>query len=248
MSRKRNEQNENTENFRKAFPTVLRSLMNEHKEVTQQMLADVLGKSRQAISYYCDGSSSPDWETLVKIANFFSVSTDYLLGETEVKSPDTSTRAICKVLGLSEQTVSLLVLANGTRHEAVTKKKYEEMETLLEFVKATNLYQFNQESDDPSYMVSQMHITAEGLLRFADDLVPMMINNPDIANYYLCMTSPQNSHQEYNAAAYLSALGAAYGANQEPISEYDKKRFQIYEITTAIGNYLRSKYTNRTIK
>lgn len=105
MPRKRNEQ---SENYHKAFPTALRRLMDEHKEVTQQILADVLGKSRQAISYYCDGSSSPDWETLVKIANFFSVSTDYLLGVSIVKNPDTSIRAVCEYTGLSPATAELL--------------------------------------------------------------------------------------------------------------------------------------------
>lgn len=47
---------------------------------TQQELSSVLGISRQAIGYYRDGTSSPDFEKLVKIANYFNVSTDYLLG------------------------------------------------------------------------------------------------------------------------------------------------------------------------
>lgn len=242
MPRKRNEQ---SENYHKAFPTTLRSLMDEHKEVTQQTLADVLGRSRQAISYYCDGSSSPDWETLVKIANFFSVSTDYLLGVSKIRNPDTSIRTICEVLGLSEQTVSSLILANGTRHEAVNAKKYEGMHTLFDFVKAMNLQPINQETDDPSYMVSQAHIISEGLLRFADDVVPMLINDPTIAKYYFSMTCQNSSPQQHSAADFLAALGAAYGVNQALISENDMKRFQIYEITNAIGNYLRSKYSER---
>lgn len=49
---------------------------------TQKELSSVLGISRQAIGYYRDGISSPDFENLVKIANYFNVSTDYLLGES----------------------------------------------------------------------------------------------------------------------------------------------------------------------
>ncbi len=79
MPRKRTEQKVQTENYLKAFPTVMRELM---KKTTQAELAAYLSKSRQSITYYCDGSSSPDWETLVKIADFFDVSTDYLLGRT----------------------------------------------------------------------------------------------------------------------------------------------------------------------
>lgn len=83
MPRKRNEKKEQSENFNKAFPTVMRQLM---KKTTQADLAEYLSKTRQSITYYCDGSSSPDWETLVKIADFFNVSTDYLLGRTDEPS------------------------------------------------------------------------------------------------------------------------------------------------------------------
>ena len=79
MPRKRNEQKEQNENYSKAFPTVMRQLM---QTTTQAELAGYLSKTRQSITYYCDGSSSPDWETLVKIADYFDVSTDYLLGRT----------------------------------------------------------------------------------------------------------------------------------------------------------------------
>lgn len=79
MPRKRKEQ---PDNFNKAFPTAMRKLM-EQKGTTQNELADYLQKTRQSVSYYCDGSSSPDWETIAKIADFFDVSTDYLLGRTE---------------------------------------------------------------------------------------------------------------------------------------------------------------------
>ena len=92
------------EDYFKAFPSVLRSLMANFR-ITQQTLADHLEKSRQAICCYCDGSSSPDWETLVKIARFFSVSTDYLVGETSTKSPNTEIQAFCQFTGLSETAI-----------------------------------------------------------------------------------------------------------------------------------------------
>lgn len=78
MPRKREKQ---TKDYNKAFPSAMRELMDKHS-TTQNDLADYLNKTRQAISYYCDGSSSPDWETIVKIADYFGVSTDYLLGRT----------------------------------------------------------------------------------------------------------------------------------------------------------------------
>lgn len=102
MPRKRNEQKEQDENYSKAFPTVMRHLM---QTTTQAELATYLSKTRQSITYYCDGSSSPDWETLVKIADYFDVSTDYLLGRTADPS-----RAPCAAdeLGLSAESIKLI--------------------------------------------------------------------------------------------------------------------------------------------
>ena len=69
----------NPANSNKPFPAALRTLMEE-RNTSQKDLADYLGKTRQAISLYCNGESAPDLETLTKIAQFFDTSTDYLLG------------------------------------------------------------------------------------------------------------------------------------------------------------------------
>lgn len=106
MPRKRNEQ---SNNFNKAFPATMRKLMDE-RGTTQNELADYLLKTRQSISYYCDGSSAPDWETIVKIADFFDISTDYLLGRT--KDPNRNPCAADE-LGLSANVVKLLRHCNS---------------------------------------------------------------------------------------------------------------------------------------
>lgn len=69
----------NPTNSNKPFPSALRTLM-EARNTSQKDLADYLGKTRQAVSLYCNGESAPDLETLVKIAQLFDTSTDYLLG------------------------------------------------------------------------------------------------------------------------------------------------------------------------
>lgn len=93
--------------FYSAFPERLRAIMQEH-ETTQQELAEYVGKSRQAIGYYADGSSSPDWKTIVSLARYFGVSTDWLLGVTDVQSTDIDIQQICEYLGLSEQAITFL--------------------------------------------------------------------------------------------------------------------------------------------
>lgn len=69
----------NPSNSSKPFPAALRTLM-EDRNTSQKDLADYLGKTRQAISLYCTGESAPDLDALVKIAQYFDTSTDYLLG------------------------------------------------------------------------------------------------------------------------------------------------------------------------
>ena len=123
MPRKRNEQKEQNENYNKAFPTVMRHLM---QTTTQAELAGYLSKTRQSITYYCDGSSSPDWETLVKIADFFDVSTDYLLGLTKTKSRDIHIRDIVEITGLNERSVEHLAKNKRIRQQEESTPFIEE--------------------------------------------------------------------------------------------------------------------------
>jgi len=51
--------------------------------LTQSELANKLGITRGTYAHYEIGKREPDYETLQKIADFFEVSTDYLLGRTD---------------------------------------------------------------------------------------------------------------------------------------------------------------------
>lgn len=88
----------------KIFPTRLRELMEKGK-ISQPQLAAAVGVQRQTISNYACGQSSPDWETLVRIAEFFDVSSDYLIGLSSVKTEDHDVRFVCDYTGLNEKTI-----------------------------------------------------------------------------------------------------------------------------------------------
>lgn len=60
------------------------------KDLLQKVLAQQLNLSQQTISLYEAGKREPDYETLEKIADFFNVSTDYLLGRTNIKNIEES--------------------------------------------------------------------------------------------------------------------------------------------------------------
>ena len=57
---------------------------------SQAEAAEGLGVSRQTFNNWINGQNQPDYASLVRIADYFRVSTDYLLGRTETVSPDTS--------------------------------------------------------------------------------------------------------------------------------------------------------------
>ncbi len=65
------------------FPTMLRGLLDRHPmtgaRTTLKELAEAIGIRQQTVSLYKNGETQPTPETLVKIAEFFNVSVDYLL-------------------------------------------------------------------------------------------------------------------------------------------------------------------------
>ena len=71
-------------------------------------LKDFLGCSIQAVNQYKLGISRPSLENLCKIADFYGVSTDYLLGRTPTKTSDMDKRAMCDYSGLTESALELL--------------------------------------------------------------------------------------------------------------------------------------------
>lgn len=54
-------------------------LLRRKRKLTQLQLANELNVSAQAVSKWEKGLSYPDIETIIKISEFFGVTTDYLL-------------------------------------------------------------------------------------------------------------------------------------------------------------------------
>lgn len=56
--------------------------LREKKHITQQRLAIDLDMNQNTVSRYESGKRQADYETLIKIADYFDVSLDYLLERT----------------------------------------------------------------------------------------------------------------------------------------------------------------------
>lgn len=111
--------------YNDAFPKRLRGLI-KCKGVTFDTLAEAFDTTRQTVSNWQAGSTVPDAISISVIANYFGVTTDYLLGLSDVKSYDASIRATEKLTGLSEEAIG--IIAYG-----LNKAQKDKLSKMIEF-------------------------------------------------------------------------------------------------------------------
>lgn len=66
---------------------IIRELRTE-KGITQNDLSNYLGLTPKMISFYELGERFPPYDIIIKLADYFNVSTDYLLGRSDIKNPE----------------------------------------------------------------------------------------------------------------------------------------------------------------
>lgn len=64
------------------------SILREARGKTQKQVASELGLTYQRYNHYETGKRQPDNDTLKILAEYFNVTTDYLLGRPEKAEPD----------------------------------------------------------------------------------------------------------------------------------------------------------------
>ena len=74
--------------------------LRESKDMTQKELAEIIGFQSGAISKYEKGTSQPSIRTLIKIAEIFKCSVDYLLGVSSIRNPYTPDNFTPKEAGI----------------------------------------------------------------------------------------------------------------------------------------------------
>lgn len=66
--------------------------LRKEKKLTQKELAEKINVTNVSVSGYESGNRTPDTETLQKLADFFEVSTDFLLGRDDNSLPNLTKR------------------------------------------------------------------------------------------------------------------------------------------------------------
>ncbi len=83
------------------------------KNLLQKDLAAKLGIKKNLISYFISGTRIPNAAQLIAIADFFKVSTDYLLGRTRAGTMNRDKAFVCDYLSLDEEAVEIFLTYNS---------------------------------------------------------------------------------------------------------------------------------------
>ena len=102
----------------------MQNLVNARKAKgkTQQEVADYLGISRQAYSNYEAGKREPDFETLLKLGEYFDCSVDYLF----VKKKDPTGKGV-----VTDEDIKFALFGGGP----VSDAQFEEVKQFVRFIK-----------------------------------------------------------------------------------------------------------------
>lgn len=63
-------------------------MLREERGLFQSDIANYLGISTSAVGFYENEKRDMSPDTIIKLANYFNVSTDYLLGKTDIRNHD----------------------------------------------------------------------------------------------------------------------------------------------------------------
>jgi len=154
------------------FPRMLREMLDRHPmtgaRTTLKELAEAVGIRQQTVSLYKNGETQPTPETLVKIAEFFGVSVDYLL--TGISSQN---KPIHEELGLSEEAISMLKTAKEI-------ESFDGMPSLLDTLNGLlsdrDFYDF---LDDVTFKAQQVKAALNGNIDKSN------MGNFDVEGYYI---------------------------------------------------------------
>lgn len=119
------------EQFKKRFAE-----LRAETGLSQLKLGKLLNLSPATIGYYENGDRVPDIVTAARIADYFNVSVDYLLGLSDIKSTEQDMKIACEVTGLSEKSINTLrffhdLKQTGFRSEIVFYDEIDAINMLL---------------------------------------------------------------------------------------------------------------------
>lgn len=105
--------------------------LREDKGLSQGKLGKQIGVAQSTVGMWENGTNKPENSKLVALANFFNVSTDYLLGKTNVKNAPADDET-------DEDKIKFALF--GGDAEEITDEMFEDVKRYAQFLKERNKY------------------------------------------------------------------------------------------------------------
>ena len=178
------------------FAEILKTLLKT-RNIRLEQLAREVGTTKQSISYYTQGKAFPKPEILIKIAEFFGVSVDFLLtGTTPIK-------AASNLLKLSEKAIENIIALSPDEAQALSETFSDEIDESENF---TSIYEGNDANTIAFNKLTQQMMEVEKLLK--EFLEECRKEKRDFTAW------PQNDEENYNDSQEFH-LGLENAAKQE---------------------------------
>ena len=107
--------------------------LRKAKNLSQQQLADELGEVRETVKHWENGARHLKDDSIIQLAHFFGVTTDYLLCVSESKTPvDTDVTILTDRFGFSEKAARELTILSIPTNGEWASSRFEALNALLE--------------------------------------------------------------------------------------------------------------------
>ena len=77
------------------------------KHLRQEQVANLIGVTKGAVSAYENDIRQPSYDVLIRLANLYRVSTDYLLGRQDMRTLDISGLTSAEAVAISDLVASM---------------------------------------------------------------------------------------------------------------------------------------------
>lgn len=99
-------------------------ILRTQKSVSLKKAAEALGVTAQSLSLYENGMRTINIDLLKKVAQYFGVSSDYLIGLSDAATNDVDLKVVCDYLGLYEEAALRLQQINKRLQKKDSEHQY----------------------------------------------------------------------------------------------------------------------------
>lgn len=232
----RKSKTEVTANIAKRLTELVQNDIDANK-LNRTRVAKNIGVERSALAKYMSDDIEIGVNALTKIAKYYNVPTDYLLGLTDVKSTNQNEKSICEKTGLSEEALSTITTMCHD-DSAVEWKYLLELENTIfphYFDKFTGKIAFNEIMSDSilwrrivEYLKKYflLYVLKGGFYGLEEDNSYKTISNAQVAEL-----------QEKNALNYF-VISDTFQKLVEAAAKRMCKKVKLYDSKTQTSSYI----------